>query len=421
MNEEFDLLHIAEDNTYYPFVQGFENYRKRLIQIFPDESQAINSYCGKIEEICKKFPLYNIEQSTYNFDLSLLSENAKDYIDSLTEDKRLRAALVGNNFIYEGVSDKTPLYVHALVANSYIQSSYKLIGGGDQIAKLLARKIKSLGGDVLRKKQVVQFNIENNNIVSVATDDNQIFKGDTFISNIHPKQTMELVGKENVKSIYYNRLVNLDNTSSVFVLYGVLHQNKVPYTNQNIYSFDDYNVWEGSQYTQENWPQGIAIYLSPDKKNPEYAQSITIMTYMKYSEMEPWIDSFNTTVNKQSRGTSYEEFKEAKAKLLLDKVYKSFPQYKDCLKAYTTSTPLTYRDYIGNDDGSLYGISRNNSDLYRTYLPPNTKIENLYLTGQNINLHGVLGVTVGAILTCSVILKNDSLIHKIRIHNGMLK
>ena len=42
-----------------------------------------------------------------------------------------------------------------------------------------------------------------------------------------------------------------------------------------------------------------------------------------------------------------------------------------------------------------------------------TKLDNLYLTGQCINMHGVLGVTIGAVLTCTEILGKEYLIDKI--------
>ena len=40
-------------------------------------------------------------------------------------------------------------------------------------------------------------------------------------------------------------------------------------------------------------------------------------------------------------------------------------------------------------------------------------MNNLYFTGQSINMHGVLGVTIGAILTCSEIVGKEYLVDKI--------
>jgi all-trans-retinol 13,14-reductase len=86
---------------------------------------------------------------------------------------------------------------------------------------------------------------------------------------------------------------------------------------------------------------------------------------------------------------------------------------RECIKSYTTSSPLTYRDYIGAKDGGLYGIAKDYKDPLRTFISPKTKIPNLLFTGQNLNMHGVLGVTVGAIRTCGEFVGTNQLIRKI--------
>jgi all-trans-retinol 13,14-reductase len=46
-------------------------------------------------------------------------------------------------------------------------------------------------------------------------------------------------------------------------------------------------------------------------------------------------------------------------------------------------------------------------------VPHKTKIPNLYLTGQNINSHGMLGVLIGTIITCSELLGASNIYHQI--------
>ena len=98
---------------------------------------------------------------------------------------------------------------------------------------------------------------------------------------------------------------------------------------------------------------------------------------------------------------------------MIDEVQKKIPNIRNVIKSYTVSTPLTYRDYIGARDGGLYGIAKDYRDPLRTFISPTTKIPNLFFTGQNLNMHGVLGVTVGAIRTCGVFVGQNYLIEKI--------
>ena len=135
---------------------------------------------------------------------------------------------------------------------------------------------------------------------------------------------------------------------------------------------------------------------------------------MRFEEVAQWKDTFNTVSNVNDRGETYNEFKKRKAEILLDTVEGKFPGLRNCIKSYYVATPLSYRDYIGNDDGSLYGIVKDYKNVLKTFISPRTKLPNLYLTGQNLNLHGILGASMSAIVTCCALLDNDNVITKIR-------
>ena len=81
---------------------------------------------------------------------------------------------------------------------------------------------------------------------------------------------------------------------------------------------------------------------------------------------------------------------------------------------YYTATPLSYRDYIGNGDGSMYGIVKDYRDPLKTFISARTKLPNLYFTGQNLNLHGILGATMSGLVTCIEFMGNESIIEKIK-------
>jgi all-trans-retinol 13,14-reductase len=61
----------------------------------------------------------------------------------------------------------------------------------------------------------------------------------------------------------------------------------------------------------------------------------------------------------------------------------------------------------------MYGIVKNYKDPHRTFISPQTKLPNLYFTGQNLNMHGILGTALSGLATCTAIMGNDSIIEKI--------
>jgi all-trans-retinol 13,14-reductase len=416
MDEDvFDKIVIDNDEKEYVYAQGYDNFIAKLVADFPEEEAAIRQYCDKIKEVCSRFPLYNLRSGGgYDEKAGVLEIDTKGYIESITNNKTLQAVLAGNNPLYAGQGDKTPFYVHALILNSYIESSYKCVDGGSQISKILAKEIRDRGGVIHRNMEVKKIIEENRAVTHVELADGSRLYAKEFISNMHPVKTLEMTHSDQIRMAYRKRLSSLENSISSFTLNIVFKKNSFKYFKYNYYVHNEGCVWTVGDYTEENWPLGYAVFLSASSKTSEYAEGMTILTYMRYDEVKKWEHTFNTVSDEEDRGTDYDEFKKRKAEVLLDSVEKKFPGLRTHIRAYYTATPLSFRDYIGTDDGSLYGIVKDYKDPLKTFISPRTKLPNLYFTGQNLNLHGILGAAMSALVTCSAFMKNDQLIEKIR-------
>ncbi len=416
MDEDaFDKIIISNDPKAYRQAQGYENFIRNLVNDFPEEEAAIRNYCKMIKDTCNKFPLYNLRTNgLYDEKADVLGLDTYAVITSLTNNAKLQAVLVGNNALYVGKPDETPFYVHALIINSYIESAWKCINGGSQIGKVLAASIRNSGGEIIRNCRVIKIAADGDKAVYAETAGGDRYYAHTFISNMHPAKTMEMTDAAVIKNIYRRRIRNLPHTISSFLVHIVLKKNCFQYRRHNYYYHKEGEIWNLADYTEDNWPLGYALFFPPSHKTGEYADAMTIFTYMRYEEVEAWQHTFNTVSAESNRGTGYEAFKKYKAEILLDCVEEKFPGLRNCIQSYTTSTPLSYRDYIGNYDGSLYGIAKDYKDPLKTFISTRTKLSNLFLTGQNINIHGVLGSSISALLTCVSVLGNENVIEKIK-------
>lgn len=414
----FDIISFEGDENEYRYGQGYDNFIEIMSGYFPEERQGIIKYCDKIREVCGAFGMYNMKPTTGDWsNVAYHDVNAKDFIASCTSNEKLRAVLAGTNALYAGEGDKSPLYTHALIINSYIESAYRCVDGGSQIARLLTKKILQNGGKVIKHAKVEKFIFKDDRILYAQLEDGRHFEGKHFISNVHPAATLNMVEEGKIRNAYRKRIQTLDNSVSVFILYIVLKKDSMPYFNCNYYRFLDHDVWAGTGY-KDDWPRNYAVFTNASAKENEYARTLTAMTYMHFHEMEQWADSYNVVSNEGGRGEGYEAFKLEKAEILIDKLEAQFPGLRHNIASYYTSTPLTYRDYIGTTDGSLYGIIKNYKDPLRSFVSARTKVPNLFLTGQNLNMHGVLGVTIGAMVTCSEFLGHDYLMRKVNRANS---
>lgn len=411
----FEEISFGDETKKYYYGMGYENFKRVLIADFPEDHKAIEQYANDMVRICSNFPLYNLE---YGEDLingtEQLSLSAKEYFEQLTPNKRLQNVLAATNILYAGVGDKSPLYVHALVVNSYIVSSYKLINGSSQIANILAKAIKKNGGKIYKYAHVVEIITNDELAEAVRLKDGQIIKGKNFISNIDPKELLKMVHSPKIRPIYRNRVNSIESTISVFILNIVLKKNALLYKNSNVYHYQTGDVWEQVHYKEENWPSSYALFYQACSADDKYASGISLMSYMRYEEVAQWADSYNTIAQKAERGAEYEAFKKDKAEKLLDLLEKKIPNIRELIESYYAATPLTVRDYIGNGDGNLYGGLKDFNNPLKSFFTPRTKITNLLLTGQNLHMHGVYGVTVSAVKTCSELLGMEYLVNKIR-------
>src|SRR5690606_33181166 len=148
-----------------------------------------------MKEICESFPLYKVEANENPVsNENLMSLKASEVINELTENPKLRAVLAGTNFLYAGIENKTPFYVHSLSINSYIESAWRCVNGGSQIGKLLIKELRKLGGAVLKHKKVVSISANDlGEVEFVKPSDRAIYRGKESVLNIAPKITLKLI------------------------------------------------------------------------------------------------------------------------------------------------------------------------------------------------------------------------------------
>jgi all-trans-retinol 13,14-reductase len=155
------------------------------------------------------------------------------------------------------------------------------------------------------------------------------------------------------------------------------------------------------------------MFVSAGVGKEQYADNLCLMTYMHYDEVAAWHDTFSTDTHPDTRGADYQAFKKEKAEKLLELAEKRFPGLKESIHAYYVATPLTFRDYLAMPEGSMYGVVKDCNDPLKAFISPSTRLRNLYLTGQNMNLHGILGVTMSALVTSAELVGMDKLVNDI--------
>jgi all-trans-retinol 13,14-reductase len=225
--------------------------------------------------------------------------------------------------------------------------------------------------------------------------------------------TIDVFGKEKFRPAYRDRVQKLENTASSFMVYFSLNEKSFPYYNYNIYEHFSYDCWNSINDNSENWPHTLYVCTPASSKSEEFAESVCVMCYMNLKDVAEWEDTYNTTIDPSERNAAYLQFKKDKEEQIIKRLETRYPDFRSCIKNVYSSTPLTYRDYIGTPEGSLYGIKKDYNNPIGTTINSKTRVPNLYLTGQNIIFHGILGATIGAFVTCFNFVNHIEIIKKI--------
>ena len=393
----YDIVSLNGEKFAFP--NDRETFIERFSERFPNQHENLKRYCDLIEQVADLSPyrdLKLLDDDNFFKSNELLFKNINEIIDATITDPLLKNVLVGNISLYSADIDKTPFAIHAFIFDFYNNGAYRIVGGSDNIATALSNNLLHYGGRVLTRQKVTQIVVKDKIAVGVKTQNGDFYPADIVISDINPKQLIDIVDNTAFNEAYKSRIRDIKNTTSVFSLYLRFKDEAMPYLNSNFYGFQTDSPWKMSGDVDENWPNGYLYMHHCHEKNPTFAKSGVILSYMSIDALTKWKD---TIIG--HRGADYQHFKQEMAKRLLDTVEKDFPGIRDAIADYYTATPLTYRDYTSTPDGSIYGLAKDVNKGITGRVSFKTKVPNLFLVGQNINSHGMLGVLVGTMTVCT--------------------
>ena len=409
----FDHFHIASDRQTYKMATGRENFVNTLSTYFPEEKENIQRYIDKVYDICENNALFNLRMPSANpyADTGIMAMSVNELIASYTSHPKLQTILAWNNSQYGGEKDKTPAYIGAFITQFYIEGASRFVGGSQQLADALVDVITQNGGEVLTGDGVRFVDIQDKQIQKVITDKGQEFAADWYISAIHTSTLFKLMDLTKIQKSYHQRIDGIPNSYSSFKTYITLKPQSFPYLNYTGYYVPDHDtVWNSAEYTDDSWPRGCMYITPPTTDNDTFAQKIIVTSIMNFDTVKPWE---HTVTGK--RGADYEAFKKRCAEKQLDMMEKIFPNFRSKIDQIFSSTPLSIRDYFGSKEGANYGMVRDCNNMAASLIATRTKVNNLLLTGQCINLHGILGVPITAISTCGELLGLERLLDKINV------
>lgn len=403
----FDEIVIGDKS--YPYAMGHNNFYNRLVEYFPHEREGLKNYIALLKRVGDHiFDNLKLKEGEKSLSNTYFAQSAYKFLTETIQDPILRQVLSGASLKMELKADTLPLYTFAQINDSFIRSSWRLMGGGQQLVDKLAHSIERMGGSVITATAVISIVEKDGRVAGVRADNGNFYEADWVISNVHPALTVSLVEEGSMmRPIYRRRIKSLENTFGMFTANILLKKDTVPYINKNIFVHKaDTDMWN----VRFDRTESVLVSMPAQPDDVTYTPSIDLLSPMSWQEVVKWADK-----PAGRRGEDYVTFKQAKTEQCLQLIEHRLPHLRDAVEHIYTSTPLTYHNYTTTNQGCAYGIRKDYDNVIMTMLTPRTPVPGLLQTGQNLNLHGIMGVSMTSLYTCAEILGLETIRKELNI------
>ncbi|MGM9816819.1 MAG: phytoene desaturase family protein [Lepagella sp.] len=407
-----DEIFYHSSGEVFRIPSGRHRFVERLSSYFPHEAEGIRNYVEQLYRITDEISLFHLGEGPYEllFNSEIATWPADRLIAQFVSDPKLQEILAYLCPIYGGVREHTPAYIHALINVLYINGASRFVDGSQHFADALRDVILQCGGEVIPSSEVVNVEVVDKSVSAISTADGRRFSADIFVSSIHPTELVSMIPQGTFSRFFVKRINEIPVSYSAFGLFIDLKPGQFPYIDHTCYLMKDFgSMWNQDKCDPDLWPAGFMYMTPPDSGQGLFADRLLIHSIMSYDQVRQWE---NTSVG--HRDEKYLKWKEGCVERLISAMELRYPGFRDMISHVYAASPLTIRDYYHTKEGAIFGYQKDCQDLFFSRLPVYTKLRNLFLTGQNVNLHGICGVPLTALLTANAILGSNSLVNQIK-------
>jgi phytoene dehydrogenase-like protein len=411
------------DVFVYPGLQvkackGEENFQRSLMESFPSERASIEQYFRDLKSamgwvgrhfmaMAAPAPLNSMVQAINGLTAGLPLTVTRQYLENRFRDARLRAVVASQWGDYGLPPGQSAFATHAVIATHYLKGAWYPDGGAGEIAKATGAVIRAAGGELLPNHEVTRILVENNRAVGVEVSVKKgkegaraEFRAPVVVSDAGAWNTFARL-LPSASLPFRNELNSPPEGFEVVELFLGLRREprELGFRGENYWIFSSFDHDEIYARRDELLDGRAAMaYLSfPSLKDPRAkrhtAEIIAPLSYCaleRYRE-EPW----------RRRSESYESAKIGITRALLDLIERHHPGFRELVEYTELGTPLTFEYFTAAPSGSIYGYPGTPDKFRKRWLVPGTPVRNLYLTGSDVALLGIMGALMGGVLTAS--------------------
>lgn len=388
-----ELYTVIRGNLKATLPDNIDEAEKILIEQFPNEKKAITKFIRTVDKIhdevlampdnrWKMLSQIPIAVFKYPKILKHFFDTLGTFLNRFFKNEDLKILLAGNTGYYHDDPFSYSALHYGGAQGSYMSGgAYFLRGGSERVVKQLTDYIIKNGGNLKLNCEVKEILSDDGKSVSGVKYQNK--KGEVFeakaksvIANSAIPSIIEMLPK-NLSQKLKKKYGNYTKSHSLFVVYAGMKKPLKDFGNKSyaIFALPDElkSLKDMSRYnTTDDFNKKILSLvdyslikneLSSDDEH-EYVSAIAVI-----DDIDKW------------ENLSREEYLDQKKKysdILIDRMDKVIPGYKENVEYYESATPTTFRRYTLNPSGSIYGYAQKLSQIGPNRPQTESGVKNLY-------------------------------------------
>ena len=425
----FDTLLFDDGEFAVP--AGFDAFRSRLHERFPQERGAIDRFLDKVEAVGRELeqPLPRGARDALGYmwrsrDVVATARSTLGHeLDRLDCSPRLRVVLCWLHGIYGVPPAQAALGMHAAAMQHYLNGAWYPEGGANAVSGALADVIARHGGELLLDVEATRILLEGGAVrgVRVAPGpagrdlDVEELRAPVVVAAGDVKRTfLELLGPDQVPARLRRRVRNFEMAAPLFAVYLVLDRDLraegMPNRNWSVIDCDDidsmYAAWRHGQLPAQQWTWITSASLK-DPGNPRLCRpgqtNLQIMTGAPASR------AFWDVGPNLERGAGYAQRKRELRDRAVRHAERAIPGLADAIAYEDAATPITLERYLGSTGGTSYGIAATPGQFGLMRPGAKTPIGGLFLAGASTRTaHGITGAMHGGAVAAKAVMEAEA-------------
>jgi all-trans-retinol 13,14-reductase len=414
------------DVFVYPNLQvrvckGEANFRSALIDAFPNERSNIEQYFRDLRSAigwtnryfmaeAAPAPLAWLVRAGNRLMADPSQEITQHYLERRFRDPQLRAVVTSQWADYGLPPGRSAFATHAVIASHYLDGAWYPAGGAGEIANATGAIIRAAGGELLPNHEVSRILLEDGRAVGVEVNIRKgkqgtraEFRAPVVVSDAGAWNTFTRMLPASLLP-FRDQLKSPPEGFEVVELFLGLRRDpgEMGFRGENYWIFDSFDHDEiyASRNDLLDGRAAMAYLSFPSLKDPlakrHTAEIVAPFSYhsLETHRDEPW----------RRRSPDYDSAKNRITEALLNLVERHHPGFGDLVEYSELGTPLTFEHFTAAPSGTIYGYPGTPEKYSKAWLGPRTPIRNLYLTGTDAALLGIMGALMGGVVTASCLL-----------------